>query len=357
MRTMMRVVMILAIAVMPLLSRAFDVHQLRQLAAQKNVTCILVFGDSSVDPGNNNRLTTTFKGNFPPYGKDFFNGRPTGRFSNGRLATDFIAEAFGYTTIIPGFLERSLKKEEFLHGISFASAASGYDDLTANLTNVLPVSKQLEYLEHYKIQMRRLVGEKKTEEIIENAIFILSMGTNDFIQNYFLEPVRSKQYSLEEYEDYLTTCMINDIKAMHRLGATRLVVVGVPPLGCMPLVKTLVGATKCVDSYNKASFSFNSKIRDKLATIRASLGVKNVYVDTYDIILRAMASPKRYGFAVTWKGCCGSGTFEFGETCRGLTTCQDPTKYIFWDAVHPTEKMYRIIADEALRSLSDKILA
>ncbi|KAF8408991.1 hypothetical protein HHK36_005062 [Tetracentron sinense] len=348
------VVMILAVVMMPLCSRALDVNKLRQLAAKKNITCILVFGDSSVDPGNNNRLTTTFKGNFAPYGKDFINGLPTGRFSNGRLATDFIAEAFGYTTIIPGFLERNLKKEELLHGISFASAASGYDDLTANFTNVLPVSKQLQYLLHYKIQLRRLVGVKRTEEIIRNAIFILSMGTNDFIQNYFLEPNRSKQFSLEEYENYLTACMFNDIKIMHSLGATRLAVVGIPPLGCMPIVKTLMGATKCVDSYNKASLSFNSKMRAKLATL--SLGVKNAYIDTYDIVVRAMASPEKYGFEVTSKGCCGSGTFEFGETCKGLITCKDPTKYVFWDAVHPTEKMYRLIADEALASLNDNLL-
>ncbi|OVA11086.1 hypothetical protein BVC80_1741g72 [Macleaya cordata] len=72
-----------------------------------------------------------------------------------------------------------------------------------------------------------LVGQKRAEEIIGNAIFVLSMGTNDFIQNYFLEPIRPKQFTLEHYQDYLVSCMINDIKQMHRIGATRLVTVGV----------------------------------------------------------------------------------------------------------------------------------
>ncbi|MCE2055575.1 hypothetical protein HAX54_042894 [Datura stramonium] len=35
-----------------------EVAELRKLAAKNNVTCILVFGDSSVDPGNNNHLPT-----------------------------------------------------------------------------------------------------------------------------------------------------------------------------------------------------------------------------------------------------------------------------------------------------------
>ena len=68
-----------------------DVQKLRDLAAKYNVTCILVFGDSSVDPGNNNDIPNTWhKGNFLPYGKDFDHSNPTGRFTNGRLSTDMI---------------------------------------------------------------------------------------------------------------------------------------------------------------------------------------------------------------------------------------------------------------------------
>ncbi|KAJ6767020.1 GDSL ESTERASE/LIPASE [Salix purpurea] len=235
-------VLALMALMMPLFSGAVDIRQLRQLAARHNVTCVLVFGDSSVDPGNNNRLPTTMKGNFPPYGKDFFDRHPTGRFSNGRLATDFIAEALGYTKIIPAFLDPNLKPADLLHGVSFASAASGYDDLTANLSQVLPVSKQIEYLKHYKLHLSRL--------------------------NYFLEPTRPKQFTVEQYQNFLASRMFQDIKEMNRLGATRVVVVGVPPLGCMPLVKTLADQNTCVERYNQAAWSFNAKIKEKLAILR-----------------------------------------------------------------------------------------
>lgn len=48
------------------------------------------------------------------------------------------------------------------------------------------------------------------------------------------------------------------------------------------------------------------------------------------------------------KGCCGSGTYEYAGTCKNLSTCSDRTKYVFWDAVHPSEKMYKFVADTAL---------
>ncbi|XP_030972219.1 GDSL esterase/lipase At5g45950 [Quercus lobata] len=349
--------MLLALALMPMLSRALHVGQVRLLAAQHNVTSILVFGDSSVDPGNNNILPTTVKSNYPPYGKDFFDGRPTGRFSNGRLATDFIAEAIGYTKIVPAFLDPNLKPKDMLHGVSFASAASGYDDLTANLSNVFSVSNQLEYFMHYLIHMRNFVGEKKATDIIRYAVFVLSMGTNDFLQNYYLQPIRSKQFKVEKYQDYLVSCMSRDIELMHRLGATRLVVVGVPPLGCMPLVKTLMEKTGCVESYNKVAFSFNSKIQTKLSTLKAKLRMKIAFVDAYSIIDNAVNNPTLYDIDETSKGCCGTGTVEYGDSCKGLSTCTDPTKYVFWDAVHPTQKMYKIIANEALKSLSAELLS
>lgn len=57
--------------------------------SQPLVPAMFIFGDSVVDAGNNNHLDTIVKANFPPYGRDFVNHRPTGRFCNGKLASDF----------------------------------------------------------------------------------------------------------------------------------------------------------------------------------------------------------------------------------------------------------------------------
>ncbi|GAB2268224.1 hypothetical protein Dimus_003202 [Dionaea muscipula] len=63
-----------------------------QLPPRKTtITAIMGFGDSIIDPGNNNNIDTLFKCNFLPYGKDFGGGDdPTGRYSNGKIPTDFL---------------------------------------------------------------------------------------------------------------------------------------------------------------------------------------------------------------------------------------------------------------------------
>lgn len=61
-------------------------------ARNTSISAIFVFGDSTVDSGNNNYIKTISKSNFPPYGKDFPDHIPTGRFTNGKLVTDFLGK-------------------------------------------------------------------------------------------------------------------------------------------------------------------------------------------------------------------------------------------------------------------------
>lgn len=96
-----------------------------------NVPAVIVFGDSSVDSGNNNLIATVLKSNFRPYGRDFDGGRPTGRFCNGRVPPDFISEAFGLKHYIPAYLDPAYNIDDFATGVCFASAGTGYDNATS----------------------------------------------------------------------------------------------------------------------------------------------------------------------------------------------------------------------------------
>jgi hypothetical protein len=97
------------------------------------VPAIIVFGDSTVDAGNNDYIPTIVRANFPPYGRDFDGGVATGRFSNGRLITDFLSEALGLASSVPAYLDGSYTIDQLATGVSFASGATGLDALTSKL--------------------------------------------------------------------------------------------------------------------------------------------------------------------------------------------------------------------------------
>lgn len=60
-------------------------------AAEPQVPCYFIFGDSLVDNGNNNNIQSLARANYLPYGIDFPQG-PTGRFSNGKTTVDVISK-------------------------------------------------------------------------------------------------------------------------------------------------------------------------------------------------------------------------------------------------------------------------
>ncbi|OIV94854.1 hypothetical protein TanjilG_22051 [Lupinus angustifolius] len=110
------------------------------LPNNETVPAVIVFGDSIVDPGNNNNISTVIKCNFLPYGRDFAGGnRPTGRFSNGLVPSDIIAAKFGVKKLLPAYLDPNLQLQDLLTGVSFASGGAGYDPLTSKLAELYGV--------------------------------------------------------------------------------------------------------------------------------------------------------------------------------------------------------------------------
>ncbi|KAI7992672.1 GDSL esterase/lipase [Camellia lanceoleosa] len=57
--------------------------------ASASFPALFVFGDSTVDAGNNKKIERGITANFYPYGVDF-NNQSTGRFTNGLTAADFM---------------------------------------------------------------------------------------------------------------------------------------------------------------------------------------------------------------------------------------------------------------------------
>ena len=122
------------------------------LAAPSRVPAVIVFGDSTVDAGNNNFIPTIARANFPPYGRDFPGGRATGRFCNGRLATDFISEALGLPSIVPAYLDPAYGIRDFATGVCFASAATGLDAATSDVLVSPALHASLAYCIYFMYQ-------------------------------------------------------------------------------------------------------------------------------------------------------------------------------------------------------------
>ncbi|KAK1301573.1 GDSL esterase/lipase [Acorus calamus] len=316
-----------------LLAAIISVTKAQTTPINGSASALLVFGDSTVDAGNNNYLFTTFKGNFPPYGRDFKGHRPTGRFTNGRLGSDFVASYLGLKDDVPAYLDPTLSLEDLLTGVSFASAGTGFDTLTAQINDVIPVSTQLDYFREYIARIGAAIGRREAEEHISRAIVFISIGTNDFIVNYLALPFRKQTFTVGQYQDFLLMKQGEFLQELRSLGVRRVAVVGLTPFGCIPLVITLnsnssgeniIDDRRCVESYNALSRDYNRKLQR---------------------------------FEESRRGCCGTGLVEGAFLCNPTTpACSDASKFVFFDSVHGTEKVYYLTFIYSLRGPIDRLL-
>lgn len=318
---------------------------------QALVPAIVTFGDSSVDVGNNDYIVTLFKANHPPYGRDFVNHKPTGRFCNGKLATDITAETLGFTTYPPAYLSPQASGKNLLIGANFASAASGYDDRTAELNHAIPLTQQLEYFKEYKGKLAKVAGSNQAASILKDAIYIVSFGPSDFLQNYYTNPFLNHVYTPDQYSSFLASSFSSLIKNLYGLGARKVGVTSLPPLGCLPAAITLFGQHEngCVSRINGDAQGFNKKVNSIATKLPKQLpGLKIAVFDIYKPLLDLVKAPSNYGFAEARKGCCGTGTVEttsFLCNSKSVGTCRNATEYVFWDSVHPSEAANKVLAD------------
>ncbi|XP_038893714.1 GDSL esterase/lipase At5g45960 [Benincasa hispida] len=318
--------------------------------SSSSVAALLVFGDSTVDPGNNNFVPTIFRSNFPPYGKDFPFHIPTGRFSNGRLSTDFIASYFGVKDYVPPYLDPTLSIEDLMTGVSFASAGSGFDPLTPKVGNVVSIAAQVEYFKEYKQRLESAIGKQRTINHIKNTVFFISAATNDFVITYFNLPLRRKTFTLSAYQQFIIQQISQFFQALWAEGARRIVMPGLAPMGCLPVVITLYSSNAflergCIDRYSAAARDFNALLQAELLSLQTRLSQKSptfiAYIDAYDRVTEIIRNVGKSGFEKVDVGCCGSGYLEMSLLCNYKSpVCPDADKYLFFDAIHPTEKLY-----------------
>ncbi|XP_068651679.1 GDSL esterase/lipase APG-like [Aristolochia californica] len=319
----------------------------------KLVPAIITFGDSVVDVGNNNYLPTILKADFPPYGRDFVNHSPTGRFCNGKLATDLTAETLGFTTFPLPYLSPEASGNNLLIGANFASAGSGYYDKTAIFYHAIPLTQQVEYFKEYQSKLAEVAGSAKSSKIISEALYIVSAGSSDFVQNYYINPILNKFYSVDEFSDILIQSFSSFVEELYGLGARRIGATSLPPLGCLPATITLFGfgSNECVSNLNSDAQSFNRKINSATNQLQKQLsGLKIVVFDIYTPLYDLVKNPPKYGFAEARKGCCGTGTVETSVLCNPKSpgTCRNATQYVFWDSVHPSQAANQVLADALL---------
>lgn len=71
--------------------------------------------------------------------------------------------------------------------------------------NIIRIYKQLEYFQQYQTRVSGLIGADQTQRLVNQALVLITLGGNDFVNNYYLVPfsARSRQFALPDYVRYV----------------------------------------------------------------------------------------------------------------------------------------------------------
>lgn len=311
---------------------------------------LFVFGDSLFDPGNNNYINTTpeFQANFWPYGISYFDP-PTGRFSDGRLIPDFIAE-YARLPLIPAYLDPR-RHNEFVYGANFASGGAGAL-VESHAGFVVDLKTQLQYFGDLEKHFRQNLGDAKAEQLVSDAVYLFSCGGNDY-----LSPVGNNEsilypYTHQQYVEMVIGNLTDVIKGIHGKGGRKFGIVTIPPLGCWPSIRAGRAGNSCSEEIEIITSLHNEAVSKKFQELEKQL--EGLVYSKYDLstaISNRMKKPSRYGFKVGDSACCGSGPFGGIYSCGGkrgtpeFHLCDNASDYFFFDSYHPNEVASRQFAE------------
>ncbi|KAI4344775.1 hypothetical protein L6164_011965 [Bauhinia variegata] len=343
------------------LFRALTVLVLFRICTAEDPPANFVFGDSLVDVGNNNYVVSLAKANFLPNGIDF--GRPTGRFTNGRTIVDIIGQELGLG-FVPPYMAPTTAGPVVLRGVNYASGGGGILNVTGKaFGGRINFDAQLDNFANTRQDIISSIGLPAALNLFKRAIYSVTIGSNDFINNYLTTTISDSEEKLATPELFVATLISRlrvQLTRQFNMGARKFVVANVGPIGCIPNQReTSPGAGDgCVIFPNQLAQLFNAQLKSLILELRTNLqGSVFVYADVYQILADILQNYVSYGFENRSSSCCHvagrfGGLIPCGPTSR---VCRDRSKFVFWDPYHPTDAANVIIAKRLLDGDSNHV--
>ncbi|BFI08491.1 hypothetical protein MPTK1_2g22360 [Marchantia polymorpha subsp. ruderalis] len=320
-----------------LLSTLFSFLIVATRSAAQVTPPLIVFGDSTVDTGNNNYINTTedFLANFPPFGKDYFD-KPTGRFSNGRVYVDFICEYAGRPHVSP-YLEPGADHSK---GVNFASGGSGVLDET-NQGMAMSLKAQLQNFVNFEDGLIEKWGTDLAKKYFSDAIYLVSLANNDYMGGYFAKQELQQKYTPQEFLALVVSDVVKACEFLRSKGARKMVVAGVGPLGCIPAVRALHPAQECFEQGTQMAVAHNMALAMALKDWASHHQEMTVLIaDFLTYMTERQDNPTAFGLSNGAGACCGN-TAPCGRkdptTGADYSLCSNAHEYVYWDAFHSTE--------------------
>ncbi len=295
---------------------------------------VYVFGDSLSDIGN---VLDLSGGALPPPAR-YHNGR----FSNGEVWADTLANALGVSTFLPS-------KDSALdlaggHSANFAYGGSGTGTSNQTPDGLLTVVGLTGQVADYTARVSGVANPQ--------ALYVLWSGANDYLLS--MPPPPGAIPGITFPPDPLATVsnLVMGIQDLYGIGARNFLVPNLPDLGGIPLT-ALLGLQSAATGL---SISHNILLDTALRGLNDSLADVRIFnPDMFALFQDVASDPASFGFsaALTVPGPATNCLIPLTgpQDCSALAPDPfDANGSAFWDSQHPSTAMHQLIAQTALQA-------
>lgn len=153
-----------------------------------------------------------------------------------------------------------------------------------------PIQDQLQQFK--TLVQQNLINNK----LIQNSLFFFESGSNDIFSYFY--PFGGPTLTPDAYVQSMLSEVTNFIDQISKLGARRIGLFSLGPVGCVPARTLLPGApvTKCYGKMNKMVKNYNMGLENLGKSIPIKYpGSFAVYGAVYKTVQTFRTNPKRYG--------------------------------------------------------------
>ncbi|XP_056165197.1 GDSL esterase/lipase At3g26430-like isoform X2 [Syzygium oleosum] len=356
----------MAVVALALLFRQFPACS--AAAAACDFPSIFNFGDSNSDTGG---LSAAFGQAPPPNGETYFH-RLSGRYCDGRLLIDFIAEDLRLPHL-SAYLDSV--GSNFSHGANFATAGSPVrpQNMTLSQSGYSPIALNVQLYEfsdflvrsqYFRSQGGVFTSLLPPEEYFSRALYTFDIGQNDLTaglkQNMTIDQIKA-------YIPDVMTHYSDAIKKVYDEGGRSFWIHNTGPLGCLIYIMDRYHLEApedehgCLSPFNELAQSFNARLKQAVDSLRTELPLAAItYVDVYSVKYNLITQAHKHGFQQPFVACCGHGgkyNYNNSRRCGFKITvegkeiviaksCEDPSVRVSWDGIHFTEAANRWIFEQ-----------
>ncbi|CAM6106016.1 unnamed protein product [Calypogeia fissa] len=290
-------------------------------------SAFFAFGDSYADTGNQNHNSSCWK---YPYGFTW-PGHPSGRYGNGHIQTDFLADKLGLPSP-PPYVD--ILNQSIATGVNFAIGGSG----VTYALGVLPLNTQVDL---FDLVLRT---GAYSPSFLADSLTLVSNEGNDYSVKY-TDP------ELFVVVQEVIQGMAVALKRLYDLGLRNILVANLPPINCLPGTTIKFNYTTCELSTYPLILSHNNLLAEAIQKLNTLPGANFLIIDEMASFTYVLNNTEQYGIKETLVSCCKPLTAA--DNCGDIdaqgnlryTLCNDPTSYVFWDTEHPVESTWKHVVD------------